>query len=68
MNNIGCVMVNLLSLSVLDHGFKPQSGKTTDYAIGICCFSAKLTALRSKSKGWMAWNQSGATYLSMDWC
>ena len=26
--------------------FKPRSGQTKDYAIGICCFSAKHAALR----------------------
>jgi hypothetical protein len=28
-------------------------GKTKDYKIGICCFSAKHTALRRKSKNWL---------------
>jgi hypothetical protein len=28
-----------------------------DYNIGICCFSAKHTSLRSKSKDWLTWNQ-----------
>ena len=34
------------------HRFEPWSGETKDYKIGICCFSAKLTALwglRSKT-------------------
>jgi hypothetical protein len=43
-------MLCMLALSVVDHGFEPQSGKTKDYKIGICCFSAKHTVLRSKSK------------------
>ena len=30
---------------------------TKDYQFGICCFSNKHTALRWKSKDWMAWNQ-----------
>jgi hypothetical protein len=32
-------------------------GQTKDYEIGICCFSAKHTALRRKSKDWLARNQ-----------
>ena len=36
-------------LSVVDHGLRPTSGQTNDdYEIGICCFSAKYTSLRSK--------------------
>ena len=38
---------------------------------GIRCFSDKLTALRSKSKDWLARNQdnvSGATCLPTDYC
>ena len=31
-------------------GFEPQSGQTNDYEIGLCCFSANRTALRSKNK------------------
>jgi len=27
-------MVSMLSLSLVDHGFKPQSGQTKDYKIG----------------------------------
>ena len=35
-------MVSVLVSSVVDCGFKPKSGKTKDYKIGICCFSAKV--------------------------
>ena len=38
--------------------FEPRSGQTKDYKIGICCFSAKHTVLRRKSKGWLARNQA----------
>ena len=48
-------MVNVLSLSVEDHEFEPQSGKSKNYEIGICCFSAEHAALRRKSKDWLAW-------------
>jgi hypothetical protein len=38
-NRIGGVMVSVLASNVVDHGFEPRSGQTTDYEIGICCFS-----------------------------
>ena len=41
-------------------------GKTKDYKIGICWFSAKVTAFRRKSKDWIA--RSGATCLPADRC
>ena len=44
------VMGSVLASSVVEHGFQCQSGLAKDYKIGICCFSAKLAALRSKSK------------------
>ena len=31
------VMVSLVALSTVDHGFKPWSGQTKDYKIGMCC-------------------------------
>ena len=45
-------MVSVLASSAVERGFKPQSGQTKDYKIGICCFSAKhkYTALRRKRK------------------
>jgi hypothetical protein len=57
LNRIGGVMVSLLASSTVDHGFKPLSGQTKDYKIGICCFSAKHEALRRKSKDLLAQNQ-----------
>jgi hypothetical protein len=54
-------MVSVLASSVVDHGFKPWSGQTKDYKIGICCFSAKHAALRRKSKDWLAWNQDNVS-------
>ena len=47
----------VLASSALDRGFENQSSQTKDYKIGICCFSAKYAALRSKSKDWLARNQ-----------
>jgi hypothetical protein len=56
-NRISGVMVSLIALSVVGRGFKPWSGQTKDYEIGICCFSAMHAALRRKSKDWLARNQ-----------
>ena len=43
MNHIGGVIVSVLASSAVDRGFKPQSGQTKDYKIGICCFSANIS-------------------------
>ena len=56
LNLIRGVMVSVFALSAVDHEFEPRSGQTKDYKTGICCFSAKNTALRTKSKGLLAWN------------
>jgi hypothetical protein len=58
---IGGVMISVLALSVVDHAFEPWSDQTKDYKIGICCFSAKHTALRWKSKDWLARNQDNVS-------
>jgi hypothetical protein len=63
MHRIDGVMVSLLASSVVDRGFEPWSGQTKDYIIGICCFSARHAALRSKSKDWLAWNKNNVS----DW-
>ena len=55
------VMVNVLALSAVDRGFEPRSGQTKGYRIGICYFSAKLAALRRKSKDWLARNQNNVS-------
>ena len=52
----------------LDRGFEPLWGKTKDFKIGICCFSAKHAALRRKT-GWLRIRimcLSGATFLTAD--
>jgi hypothetical protein len=51
-------MVSIIASSAVDRGFEHRSGQTKDYKIGICCFSAKLAALRRKSKDWLARNQN----------
>jgi hypothetical protein len=58
-------MASLLVSSVVDLVFeRPPSDQTKDYEIGICCFSAKHAALRSKSKDWLARNQNNASECS----
>ena len=47
---------DVLASSAVDRGFEPWSGQTKDYEIGICCFSTKHAAFRSKSKDWLARN------------
>ena len=61
MNCISGIMVSVLISCVVDRGFEPRLGKTKDYKIGICCFSAKHTALRRKSKDWLAQNQDNVS-------
>ena len=56
-NRIGGVMISVLASSVVDRGFEFRLGHTKDYKIGICCFSGKHTALKRKSKDWLARNQ-----------
>jgi hypothetical protein len=43
---IGGIVVSVLAFSVVDRRFEPaRSCQTKDYNIGICSFSAKLTAV-----------------------
>ena len=51
-------MVSTLTSGAVDHGIESQSGKTKDYKIYVCCFSAKHAALRNKSKDWLVQNQN----------
>jgi hypothetical protein len=72
-NDISGVMVSVLASSAVARWFEHLSGQTKDYKIGICCFSAKRTALRSKSKDWLTQNQDNVsewgdiTVVSMSW-
>jgi hypothetical protein len=54
-------MVGMLASSAVDRGFEPRWGKTKEYKIGMCCFSAKQVALRRKSKDWLAWKQNNVS-------
>ena len=60
-DRIGGIMVSVLASSAVDRGFKPQSCQTKDYNIGICCFSAKDTAIRRKCKDWLTLNQNNVS-------
>ena len=61
MNRIAGVMVSVLASSAVDRGFKPWSGQTKDYKIGICCFYPKRAALRRKRKDWLAQHQDNVS-------
>ena len=54
-------MINMLTSSAVDYGFYPHSGQTKDYVVGICCFSAKHTALSTMSKDWLSQNQDNVS-------
>ena len=61
MNRIGGVFVSMLASSAVDRVFEPLSDQTKYYKKFICCFSAKHTALRRKSKDWLARNQDNVS-------
>ena len=58
---IGGVIVSVLVSSSVDRWFESLSGETNDYKTGIYCFSAKYSALRRKSKDWLARDQNNVT-------
>jgi hypothetical protein len=60
-NRIGGVIVSVLFSSAVDRGFEPRWGQTKAYKIGICCFSAKDTAIRRKYKYWLTLNQNNVS-------
>ena len=60
-DRIDGVMVSVVTSSAVDRGFEPRSGQSTEYKIGICCFSAKHAALMSKNKDWLARNQNNVS-------
>jgi hypothetical protein len=68
-NRICGVLVSVLASGAVDRGFGLRSSRTKDYAIGICCFSAKHTAFRSKNKDWLVRNQDNVSeWLFGDCC
>ena len=48
--SISVLMICVLASSAVDRGFEPLSHQNKDDKTGICCFSAKHAALRSKRK------------------
>ena len=58
---IGGESISLFASNMVDRGFGPLSDQTKDYVIGICCFSAKHSALRRTSKDWFARNQDNVS-------
>ena len=54
-------MVSMIPSIVVDRRFESWSGHTKGYKIGICCFSAKYAALRSKSRDRLARNQDNVS-------
>ena len=54
-------MVSILASDTVDRGFDTRSGQTKDCKMGICCFSAKYAALRSKSNDWLARNEDNVS-------
>ena len=61
MDLIGNVMVRVLASIAVDYGFEPWLSQTKDYKIGICCFSPKHVALRSKNSDWLDLNQDNVS-------
>ena len=53
-DRIGVLMVSMLALSMVDHGFEPRSGQSKDFKIGIHCVSPMHVALRSTD--WLSRN------------
>ena len=70
MNHNGGVMVRVISSRVVGCGLEHRSGQTKDYKIGIYCFSAKHSGVRTKI-GWLRIRimcLSGMTFLLADCC
>ena len=61
LNRLGGVLVSVLASSAEGRGFDPRPGQTKDIKIGICCFSAKHAAFRSKSIDWSAQSQNNVS-------
>jgi hypothetical protein len=54
------VTIIVLGSSGVNRGFEPRLGQTKDYKIGICCFSAKHTALKKKRTYFLAVGSMGS--------
>ena len=60
-------MVRVCSSIPVHRGLERRTGQTKDYTTGICCFSPKHAALRSKSKDWLSRNQNNVSDWSDQW-
>ena len=60
-SHISDVMVSVLDSSAVDCGFKPLSGESKGYEIGIYCFSATHVALQRKIKDGFGRNQDNVS-------
>ena len=59
--HIGGVVLSMLSPSAIDRWFGLLSCPTKNNKIYVCCFSAKHTVLRCKSKDWLPQNQDNVS-------
>ena len=63
------IIVSVLTISAVDRRFERWLGQTKNYKTGSCCFSARHTTLRSKSKDWLAQNKNNLSdYGDMSTC
>ena len=65
-NRISGGMVIVFSPMAVDRGFKPLSGQTKDYGIGICCLSdkhvARLTRYQNNVPEWIDISNHGLLF------
>ena len=61
-NRFGGRIVSVLASSAEDRGFDERSGLSKNIKIGICCFSDKHAAFRSRSKDWSARDRIMSSY------
>ena len=61
INLIGGVMFGVLASSDLDHRIESWLGQTKYNKTGFGCFPANHTALRNKSKDWLARNEDNVS-------
>ena len=63
-SNIRPIMIASIAV---DCGYEPWSGQAKDYKIGICCFSALCTVLRTKKAktGWLIYQDIMSVWSNM---
>ena len=65
-NCLGGVMVGMLALSAVDHGFKTKSGQIKSQK--NCSFCTKPAALTCKNKDWLDQSQDNVSEWTMSTC